>query len=349
MYSRPLSIYEIAFVLLVALASALLCAQRPNDADVRNDTHVYAKYYECLAASDPTYCNRKNPAGQFEWLSQWVFQAGAVLVDFETFKLVLAFCIFAPILFFVASFSPGGVLSLLLLLSSAKYWEMGSNVLRQGLATSLFYLGIVALLQRPLRAAVLIGLSSFFHNMMAAMMPVVTFNKRMFYRFPLLWGSAFLTAAFFLSLVVLQFLSGYSSKVAWYLKNTEAFSGYELGPIYFMIPVFAAVIYAFSTRANPRLNLLSILFFYIFSMFLLFQPLGAGYRYLVVALPLFVVLYAFFLDFIRQQFGKQGKLVGDLFFVLSMAISSLGIFLNDYYLIMKNLYPELYIAMQLTW
>jgi len=317
------------FSFLLAFLCAMLAATRGSVVSERNDTEAYRRYFECLSNHKPSDCAQVSVIGQLELGSDLFFVFMARMVDFQTFQFIIAFLIFFPVIYFVLKFGRMMPVLILLLPSSAKYWELAFNVVRQGMATSLFFIALTALLSSGKVFSKTVFFAPLFHASAVGLVPVYWFKRVESSKRLIVISVLFMAASLIVSEVLMEYIAYYSEKVSWYLiTNSKDGAGTEI-PIYFYAPMLIAVFgLLFDKKWVGDSEIFFILYFLV-SLSFLFSTIGVGYRFLLYAYPIFVVIISRIFYDIGRAFQAESRLIVRYLGGCLLSIFALMVFLNE--------------------
>ena len=329
---RPLEIKKIAcgyFSFFLAFLCSILAAIRGPVVSERNDTEAYRRYFECLSNHTSNDCLEVSVIGQLEPGSDLFFVFMARILDFQAFQFVLAFFVFFPVIYFVLRFGKMTPVLILLLLSSAKYWELAFNVVRQGMATSLFFIALTALLSSGKVLSKTIFLAPLFHNSAVGLVPIYWFKRIESSKRLIAASVLFMVVSLVVSEVLMEYIANYSEKIAWYLSNNSKDTSAAEIPIYFYAPILIAIIGLLFGRTWLGDTELFFILYFLISLSFLFSTIGIGYRFLLYSYPIFVVVISRIFYDIGRTFQTESRFIFRYLGGCFLLIFALMVFFNE--------------------
>lgn len=149
MLIRHTNVLKILFAILVSICISVICSFRSDLPKESNDTAGYAENYACLSKSnDVKSCDYTISASSSEYVYQYFAKLNSYFFDFEGFKLIFSFLVTLGVISSVLILSRGIFIPTLMLISDFRFWEYSANVLRHGLACTLFLVGLVFLVEK---------------------------------------------------------------------------------------------------------------------------------------------------------------------------------------------------------
>lgn len=134
--------YKLIFAVLISFYVAVFSANRSDQTKDFNDTSLYAMHYDCLASGQGIEsCDSIISASKPEFVYQYFAYLCSNFIDFYFFKIVFAFSVSFGVVWSVLILSPSIILPVIMLLADFRFWEYVANVLRHGLAASVFLVG----------------------------------------------------------------------------------------------------------------------------------------------------------------------------------------------------------------
>lgn len=133
---------QVLILMAISVIISFFIANSVNNFKERNDLPMYSNYYQCINddISSLFECNKVigNPTSIIYQSSAFFFKIYLGVDKFYWYLFFLAFFLYFSILYTTHKISPIPIVSALFLLTDFRFWEYGSNILRAGLAISIF-------------------------------------------------------------------------------------------------------------------------------------------------------------------------------------------------------------------
>lgn len=294
----------------IALILAFFTALSIDKVKENNDMLAYSFHYECLGSNFASISACQNKIGSppdflyqvLAYSSKFVFGKNG----FEWFILFFSFFVYFVILHVSAKYSPYYVIAVLFMLTDFRFYELGNNVLRNGLALVVFMLIFHFYMRYSLKRSFLLNfLPVSTHITALAFVPIAS-NRLTLLLYPL--G---IVVAVFLGLyfqLILNFIYEYlpltvQHKIDAYqmINDEEGRVSFSL-PMHYLLIFIAGLYFLFKSRSGLFFLCFNIIYF-LFLFSIIFDQFGVGYRFLNYAVPFVALLVAYYLFEIKKNFG----------------------------------------------
>jgi len=325
---------NIGVSLLSALIAFLLSAilmQSIDDQKSRNDLKHYQAHYNCLTLSISSIASCQPVLGKpidilyqsFAYVMKFFYGNSG----FYLFSFSFSFLVYFTVLYFSSVVVRFSLIPFLFLLSDFRFYELGSNVLRNGMAVSLTIIIFYFKGGTVLRLIPILAHLSTIPFLVARYVNI----NRMGYLF-------LLVSAFFLSefvYFILVFLMEYSSPALAgkiYAYTTSMDYSKTLPPLQYVGVLFLCL-YFYPILRKDYWFFSSFNVFFTFTLFaIVFQPFGIGYRFFNFVTPFAAISLSLVISYVARAYGKFAF----IFLVLFMILAFLLIFWKNYEAIFRN-------------
>lgn len=311
---------KLFMTIAIALVLAFFTALSADKAKVSNDILAYSLHYECLDSSLSSIIGCQPVIGSPpDFLYQALAYSSKLVFGengFEWFILFFSFLVYFIILHISAKYSPYYLITVIFMLTDFRFYELGNNVLRNGLALVVFMLVFYFYMRFSLkRNFVLNSLPVFAHITALAFAPIT--SQRLFLALYLVGLVVAIFLAFYFPLI-LNFIYDYFPLAVQHKINAYQMITNEKGNVSFSLPLhyFLVFIAGFYFLLKSRSHLFFLCFNIIYFLFLwsiVFDQFGVGYRLHNYSVPFIALLVAYYLFEIK-------KMLGFVFFAVSYFI-----------------------------
>ena len=226
--------------------------------------------------------------------------------SFEWFILFFSFFVYSVILHISSKYSPYYLIAVLFLLTDFRFYELGNNILRNGLALVVFMLIFHFYMRYSLKRSFFLNLLPVSAHITALALVPIASNRLTLLLYPL--G---IVVAVFLGLyfqLILNFIYEYLPLALQQKINAYQMINDEEGRISFSLPmhyllVFIAGLYFLFKSRSGLFFLCFNIFYFLFLFSIIFDQFGVGYRFLNYAVPFVAILVAYYLFEIKKMFG----------------------------------------------
>lgn len=285
---------------ILALILAALNSLSDFESRARNDLSAYDAHFQCIQVQAPISC--RNEIGRpADFLYEFIvvaFNRVLLVENFKIFLLIFSFFIYFVVLSFPINLSKFYFIPLLFILSDFRFYELGGNVLRNGLALSI----LAIIVKCKLRG--LINLAPIFSHISAA--PFVLY-KVFSYR-PILGILTIFIAIVGLSFVgsVIQMFAlipipELQGKIQAYFHESE-FSSFAVSKTY-LFYFFFLLFFCRTLKSDKNFLIGFGLFSSFFFFHLVFSVSEIGYRFLNYCVPFVGLAMGRVFDYLAGRYG----------------------------------------------
>lgn len=315
------------YALMAAFLLSSIVASRSDSIKESNDTSVYAENYQCLESEiDISYCNSILGANEPEFIYQFVAKTASQIFDFYWFKLVIGFIISFPMVWVVLRLSPGILVPSVMLFSDFRFWEYVSNVLRHGLALSIFLLGFFFLTELRDSKLRYLRFASIFTHIGAVfylLSPIKKIHWLAIVIMLMLTSLLVVNSDFWLP--ELMALIGGGDKLNFYYVNNTT---YDLQiPIHYLVIILLSSVFYGKSNNSPfiaSVNILIILL--LFSM--IFGLIGLSYRVTSLMLPFVIICAVHQISCFSASFSNNRNIAFVFISIIYITVFLLAFFRN---------------------
>lgn len=305
----------------------------------RNDLKIYGLYFECINSNFLYSCSDIiGSSGEFFFfLFASLFSLGSH--DYSFFLFYYSVFILSSILFLVISLSKRNgfccsVISLLFLFTDFRYYELSSNVLRHGLASSMMLIFIYCfIMQGRTKIVSFLSILPFFSHLSSVGHFILFFRNKVFDN-RIFWFFVFLISYFFSEMFFGYFLNGSGdshiyNKLMFYSQNVSVDRGEMIFPLHYVMVIFLSL--AIDVKDRVYLVVRKVLFVYV-ALAIFFIPLGMSYRFVSFIMPLAAICFSFQIRFITNKFRGLAFL---FFLYFLIGLFFIALFVKNYTFIVK--------------
>lgn len=333
-------------LLLIVTLSSFFVSNAADTYKERNDLPMYKNNYSCLTCdiNSISECNKLmgNPQGVVYQYSAY-FAKIFFNMNFNWYLFFFSFFVYFTILYIISKISPLHYVSIFFLLTDFRFWEYGYNILRAGLAETIFLIVFFILYKKKniLKKTkfFITGLPFLAHS--SALVFLLIRQKK--------YNIFFLLFILSISIALYQFFDDIiknilpqilpikmNNKINFYYKYQENYStnlaSFSIPIHYFMILTFAFFLIYIKKYSYKffvySFNIVLILF--VFSY--IFSLLGIGYRFIGFMPPFIAILFTYEIQILFKKI--KSNILKMIVLILSFSFI-LVIFFKNYELIIK--------------
>lgn len=315
-------LFWFVFIAIYLFFFSALTAYNALEVKENNDLLAYSLYYNCLLNSGYPSCLSEVGSS-----SEYVFYVitrflSFYILDYNIFIFFYSFFIYFSVFYLVVSFTKNKsklavFVSISFLLTDFRFYDLGNNVLRHGLAVVLMLL-FVSLFMSKIRWGRYFYLFFPMLSHVSSIGHLVILIKSRLLDGVLFWLSIML-AGYFFSISIIELALEYFlnfdfvfDKLLYYKQNSSY--GNDWLPFHYIVIVLFSLY--FTLKNDIYMAVRRILLAYVF-LSIVFIPLDMSYRFVSFITPLVAILIAFQVDLVVSKF-KNALEVKSLVFVFFM-------------------------------
>lgn len=303
-----IKIFLILIIVMYLFLNSMLIAYNSMEVKESNDLLTYSKYYDCLLDSGLFSCSFEigSKIEYFFYFFTKLFSF--ILIDYNFFILFYSFFIFLSVFLLVLKISEIKsftifFISISFLLTDFRFYDLGNNVLRHGLAVVMMLFFIYLFINK--KKIISVYLVSFLPVLshISSVGHFVLFINYKFLDGRLFWiilGFSF----YFFSNIFLESLLNFSKnidfifdKLMFYSQNSSFSNNWM--PLHYLVVVIFTNLF---TIQNPSYMAVRKVFLSYVLLSIMFIPLDMSYRFVSFMTPLVAILIAFQVDFFIKKF-----------------------------------------------